>query len=48
MDNGGEIEARVLEFHKIEEVFEDRYFDIFDTMLSFFPINYLKTKIQNI
>ena len=46
MDNGGEIEAQALEFQKIEEVFEDRGSEFFDTLLSFGSINQLKTKIK--
>ena len=46
MDSGGEIEAPVLEFQKIEEVFEDRDSEDFDTLLSFVSINQLKTKIK--
>ena len=37
MDSGREIEAQVLEFEKIEEVFEDRDCEIFDTLFSFWP-----------
>ena len=46
MGSGGEIEAQVLEFLKIEEVFEDRDSEIFYTLLSFGPVNQLKTKIK--
>ena len=46
MDSGGEIESRVLDFQKFEEVFEDRDSEIFDTLLSFVLVNQLKTKIK--
>ena len=39
MDSGGEVEARAMEFHKIDEVIEDRDCGIFDTILSFDPIH---------
>ena len=45
MDSGREIEAQGLEFHKIEEVFEDKDSVIFYTIFSFVPVNQLKTKI---
>ena len=47
MDSGGEVEAQNLEFHKIEEIFEDNNSGIFYTLLSFLPINQLKTKITS-
>ena len=37
MDSGGEVEAKALEFHKIDEVFEDRDGGIFDTIFFFRP-----------
>ena len=46
MNSGGEVEARALEFHKRYEVFEDRDGGIFYTILSFSPINQLKTKLK--
>ena len=46
MDSGGEIDAQTLEFQKIEEVFEDRDSEVFDTLLTFGSINQLKTKIK--
>ena len=46
MDSGGEIEAQVLEFQKIEKVFEDRDIEVFDTLLFFGLVNQLKTKIK--
>ena len=44
MDNKGEIEAQDLEFHKIEEVFEDRDSEIFYTIFSFGLVNHLKIR----
>ena len=46
MDSGGKIEAQALEFQKIEEVFEDRDGEVFDTLLSFGSINQLQTKLK--
>ena len=46
MDSGGEIEAHVLEFQKIEEAFEDKYSEIFYNLVSFVLVNQLKTKIK--
>ena len=39
MDSGGEVGAQALEFQKIDELFEDRYGAIFDTIMYFIPIN---------
>ena len=46
MDSGGKIEFQYLEYHKIEEVLEDRESEVFDTLLSFGSVNQLKTKIK--
>ena len=46
MDNGWEIEAYTLEFHKIEEVFKDRDGEVFDTLLSVGSINQSQTKLK--
>ena len=46
MDSGGEIEDQVLEFQKKEEVFEYKYSEICDSMLSFGLVNQLKTQIK--
>ena len=48
MDSGGEIEAQDLEYHNIEEVFEDRDSEFFDTLLSFGLVNQLKYKIKTL
>ena len=39
MDSGGEIEVQALEYQKIEEVFEDKDSEVFDTLLSFGSVN---------
>ena len=39
MDSGGEIEDQVLEFHKIEEAFEDKDSEVFDTIIVVGSVN---------
>ena len=46
MDSGGEIDVQSLEYQKIEEVFEDKDSEVFDTLLSFGSVNQLKTRIK--
>ena len=46
MEGVGEIEARAHHFRKLEEIFEDRDGDVFDTVFSFFLFHELKSKIQ--
>ena len=46
MEGEGEVETQVHEFGKLEEIFEDRYGDVFKTMLSFSPVHESKNKIQ--
>ena len=41
MDSERETEARALEFQKIEEVFEDKDSEIFNSVLPFSSINQL-------
>ena len=46
MDSRREMEAQALEFQKIEEVFEDKDSEIFDTLLSFGSIKQLQIKLK--
>ena len=41
-----EVEVQNLEYHRIEEVFEDKVSNIFDTILSNGPIDVVKTKLK--
>ena len=41
-----EVETRNLEYHRIEEAFEDKGSDIFDTILLNGPIDAVKTKLK--
>ena len=43
MEGEGEIKAQVREFNKLEEIF-----DVFDTVLSFGPVNELKNKLKTL
>ena len=46
MDNIEGMEAELLEYQKIEEVFEDKYCEAFDTILSISSIDLLKNKLK--
>ena len=46
IDSGGEIEAKALESERIEEVFEDRNIEFFDTFSTYGSINQLKSKLK--
>ena len=41
-----EVETHNLEYHRIEDVFEDKDLDIFDTILLNGPIYSIKTKLK--
>ena len=45
MDSGEGVEAKALEYQKIEEVFEDKDNEIFYTLLSFGSFKQLKSKL---
>ena len=40
------VEAQALEYQKIEEVFEDKDSEFFNTLLSFGSVNQLKSKLK--
>ena len=42
----GEVEALNLEYQRIEELFEDKDSNIFDTIFLNGPIDYVKTKLK--
>ena len=46
MENVEGMEARVLEYEEIEEVFEDKDCEIFDTISSVSSIDMLKTNLK--
>ena len=45
MEGEREIETKVHEFGKLEDIFEDRDGNIFDIIISFGPVHELKNKL---
>ena len=48
MEGEGEVEAHVRELNNLEEIFEDKDRDVFDTVLSFSPVHELKNKLKTL
>ena len=46
MDSVEGVESQALEYQKIEEVLEDKYCEVFDTILLVSFVDHLKTKIK--
>ena len=46
MDSVEGVEAQALEYQKIEEVFEDKYCEVFDTLLWVGSVDQLKSKLK--
>ena len=46
MEGDGEAETQVHKFSKLDENFEERGKDIFDTILSFGPVHELKSRLK--
>ena len=46
MDSVEGVEAQALEYQKIEEVFEDKYCEVFDTILSVGSVEHVKNKLK--
>ena len=48
MEGEGEVETKVSEFSKLDEIFEYMDGDIFDMVLSFGPVHELKNRLQDL
>ena len=46
MDSVEGVESQALEYQKIEEVFEDKDCEVFDTLLSYGSVYQLKSKLK--
>ena len=48
MEVEGEVETQAHKFSKLDDIFEDRDGDIFDTVLSFGPMHELKNRLKDL